>query len=286
MAMNPRLLRPLASGFSPLTLEGLEAWWDFADSSTVTLDSGRVAAVADKSGRGRAAANEASGSTQPDYVTKAQNGRNVARFAAASTQRLTVASSTATFRFLHDGTASYIAAVVSFGNTANPDAAFGLLGNNAFASANVGVALSYDDRAVFARTDAVVMFVNRAVSGQFAAATVDNDIPTYTTLTQYQDFFVPQSAGVFEFGIDADNLTPSHRLFASKNGTQIAGNNWTGAPSESNATYDLQLGTTGNNVSPMTGDICEVIICSQQPAASQRASLRRYLAQKWGVVLA
>jgi hypothetical protein len=97
MAMNPRLLRP--SSFSPKSisglalwldgsdaaslyttdagpgveaadeaeiaaLAGLEAWWDASDESTVTLDSGRIAGLADKSGNGRDAVNATTGTTQ------------------------------------------------------------------------------------------------------------------------------------------------------------------------------------------------------------------------------
>lgn len=63
MPMNPRLLRPLASGFNPRQIAGLLAWHDAADSSTLFQNSnGTTAATAesdpvgywgDKSGNGR-----------------------------------------------------------------------------------------------------------------------------------------------------------------------------------------------------------------------------------------
>ena len=52
-AMNPRLLRPLASGFNPKSIDGLDAWWDAADSATITTVSGAVSQWDDKSGNGR-----------------------------------------------------------------------------------------------------------------------------------------------------------------------------------------------------------------------------------------
>ena len=161
MAMNPRLLRPTAND-SPASisglalwldaaapdalyttdagpvepadeteianLAGLEAWWDASDATTVTLDSGRVSELADKSGNGRDAVNATTGTTQPTYETAARNGLNVVRFDAASTQRLTVASSTATFKFLHDGTPSYIALVKATGSSVDPNGIFALFG--------------------------------------------------------------------------------------------------------------------------------------------------------------
>jgi len=52
-AMNPRLLRPLASGFNPKSIAGLITWIDFADTAAVTLDgSNKISAVTDKSGSG------------------------------------------------------------------------------------------------------------------------------------------------------------------------------------------------------------------------------------------
>lgn len=84
MSMNPRLLRPTASGFSPRRFSGLEGWWDAADTSTVTQDTGRVAIWADKSGNGRNATNSTSGSTQPTYDTLAVNGKNAVGYLAAN----------------------------------------------------------------------------------------------------------------------------------------------------------------------------------------------------------
>jgi hypothetical protein len=53
MPMNPRLLRPLASGFNPRSITGLNLWIDFADSSTITLDAnGLIQQINDKSGAG------------------------------------------------------------------------------------------------------------------------------------------------------------------------------------------------------------------------------------------
>jgi hypothetical protein len=36
----------------------------------------------------------------------------------------------------------------------------------------------------------------------------------------------------------------------------------------------------------MEGDLCELMIFSQQPTAAARDLIRRYLASKWGVALA
>lgn len=46
--MNPRLLRPLATGFDPRSIANLWSWWDFSDTATLAQNSdGTTAASAD-----------------------------------------------------------------------------------------------------------------------------------------------------------------------------------------------------------------------------------------------
>jgi hypothetical protein len=75
--MNPRLLRPKASGFNPKSIAGLSLWLDAADASTVTISTG-VSVWADKSGNGRNAS-QATGGKQPAYSSTI-NGKNVVTF--------------------------------------------------------------------------------------------------------------------------------------------------------------------------------------------------------------
>lgn len=74
MAMNPRLLRPTASGFNPKTIAGLQLWLDGDDASTITLNGANVSQWNDKSGAGRNVSQGTSAS-QPAYVTGSLNGR-------------------------------------------------------------------------------------------------------------------------------------------------------------------------------------------------------------------
>ena len=275
MPMNPRLLRPLASsGFNPMSISGLEAWWDAADSASVTLDAGRVSALADKSGNGRHAENGTSGSTQPDYITGAVNGRNVARFTAASTQRLEVASSTAAFNFLHNGTPSFIAAVASFGTSADPNAAHGLLGNMAGSFGFRGCCLFFDDRASLSRNESVAAFVSAGGSVNNVNAVAANII-------------TPAAAAIITLALDPANSTASDRSEIAVNGGEGSRTNAaTGAVNTGNSGFNMQIGTTGNQVLPLTGDVCEILMYSQIPTLSQQSYIRQYLAKKWGITLA
>lgn len=65
-------------GFDPLTLSPA-AWWDFSDASSVTLNSGNVSQINDKSGNTQHIT-QGTASRQPLYSLAAQNGRNVAVF--------------------------------------------------------------------------------------------------------------------------------------------------------------------------------------------------------------
>lgn len=78
MAMNPRLLRPVATGFDPRQIAGLVGWWDASDSSTITLNAGRVSAMANKVAGGPSQA-QATALNQPLLVQSGQNGKNIVR---------------------------------------------------------------------------------------------------------------------------------------------------------------------------------------------------------------
>lgn len=78
MPMNPRLLRPVASGFNPKSISGLVGWWDPSDSATVTTASGAVSQLNDKSGLGRNAT-QGTANNRPSY-SGTINGRNVMTF--------------------------------------------------------------------------------------------------------------------------------------------------------------------------------------------------------------
>lgn len=77
-AMSPRLLRPLATGFDPRRIAGLVGWYCAENTSDVTLDTGRVSVLKDKSGNGRDLS-QTDGTRQPAR-SNTQNGRLVMTF--------------------------------------------------------------------------------------------------------------------------------------------------------------------------------------------------------------
>jgi hypothetical protein len=88
--MNPRLLRPLATGFDPRSLGGLAWWLDAGDQSTVSVSGTAVSQWNDKSGNGRNAV-QSTGNNQPSYANS-QNGRKVITFDGSNDRLATSAA--------------------------------------------------------------------------------------------------------------------------------------------------------------------------------------------------
>lgn len=88
MPMNARLLRPLASGgFDPRSISNMTAWFDAQDSSTVTLNSGRVSQW--RSIVGGWEANQVVAANQPLYQTDFLGSKKAVR-GTGSGQALTM----------------------------------------------------------------------------------------------------------------------------------------------------------------------------------------------------
>jgi hypothetical protein len=77
MAMNPRLLRPTASGFNPASIAGIANWWDANDAATVTLNAGAVETWTSKAGS-KSAATQTVANNRP--VTTTVNGKTALSF--------------------------------------------------------------------------------------------------------------------------------------------------------------------------------------------------------------
>jgi hypothetical protein len=75
--MNPRLLRPTASGFNPASISGIANWWDANDAATVTLNAGAVETWTSKAGS-KSAATQSTANNRP--VTITVNGKTALSF--------------------------------------------------------------------------------------------------------------------------------------------------------------------------------------------------------------
>lgn len=77
MAMNPRLLRPTASGFNPATISGIVHWWDANDASSLLFNSGFVESWTSKAGT-KTVASQSVANNRPGTTTV--NGKTAILF--------------------------------------------------------------------------------------------------------------------------------------------------------------------------------------------------------------
>lgn len=92
MPMNPRLLRPLATGFNPKSIAGLFQWFDGSDRATMfdattggnaVADNGTVARWEDKSGNGYHLT-QGTAANRPTLRAAIRNGRSVLEYDGAN----------------------------------------------------------------------------------------------------------------------------------------------------------------------------------------------------------
>jgi hypothetical protein len=149
-----------------------------------------------------------------------------------STDVNAVPSSTATFKFLHDGTNSAVIWAGQIGKVANPAALYVFLSNFNGSSANVGFEIFYDDRAASSQSDA--LRVQIAAGGSFAVQMAE------------QNAITPNAQAMIFANFDADNATAANRLKMAVNGGSLFGSNTlTNAPSGNNSLTDLRIGAGG-----------------------------------------
>lgn len=270
----------LHSTFDPRRVPGLQAWYDAADSASITLNSGRVSQWSDKSGNARHATNTTSGSTQPSYTAAGRNGLNVLSFAAASVQRLSVPSSTATFKFLHDGTPCWWVAVTSYGASSNPNTAYVTFATNS-GSSQSGVYYIFEDRSAIGGNDGGVFGVANG-SGIVADA---YSVTGYTGSTN--NIITPQTATIQEMLVDVANATAANRAILRINGgSGITFNTYLATPSSAASQTNFTIGALNNGALPLQGELYELMFFNQHPTAAARDLIRRYLGAKWGVTVA
>ena len=222
----------------------------------VGANNGFVTTFYDQSGNGRDAT-QTTAANQPRIVNSGvvdkMNNRPALIF-DGSNDVLTVASSTATFNFLHNGTES---AVVFVGN-ADTSGGFGYFGNNAATTANVGFQSGQDP------TYSPYVFISRATSGQIVAfAQTANNIITASTFMLYAD-------------IDADNSTAANRAKLYINNNASVDNTFTNVVSTANASFNFQIGAAGNNAFVLDGSVQELLLY-QTNQTTNRAGIQNNL---------
>lgn len=263
-------------------------WIDFSDTATlfdatsggsVVTNGVGIARAEDKSGNGRHFTQATSGS-RFTWTSGVQNGLGVAR--GDGGDWLTTTAAKSVYNFLHQ-TAATIFVVNKNGTSSNPLALCSWFGNNGSGSGNIGLYCGYDDRGLLTGLeDAFNLLCSNGTTGQGVYRT--NDATGTFVFTDFRNAIPPNVFGVATLRSDPTNATAANRLKVAMNGGSLLGNQtFTLTPSGSNSTFDLQIGTLGNNVFPFLGDYCELVIFNSLLSTTNQQLMEGYLAWKWGI---
>ena len=272
MSMNPRLLVPRASGFSPKSISGLYLWLDASVLSSVTLNGSApnqtVSQWRDLSGNNRHFSQSTAGA-QPEYTLAGQSGRNCLTFDGS--RRLVSDEASTTWSFLHDGIQPYAVFVVW-------KAASGAI------------------RTLFSTGNSTAGFRSFYLWHDFGTL-VANNLRAEVTTSNAGNYVITRNMGSQTANVmrgleiigDLNNATAANRLLVTNNAgasstavTVNAGNPATGAPQQ-NLTIG-SLSPTSQSFG-MNGVICEILLYSRSSivAATERSRIMGYLSKKWAL---
>ena len=265
------ILASSSAAWTPATLTGLKAWYDAADTATISVTGSSVTQWNDKSTNAYNVT-QGTGAKQPQSGTTTLNSKNVIAFDGGD--RL-VAATAANWKFLHDGTNCLLGIVVKWSSSSDPNQAFTALATNSLDDTTfTGAGFGMEDRAAASLNNALRTSITKGSAGQYVALSDSNNAIT------------PNSAQVLTYLTDADNGTAADRIAAYVGtGSALKNNAASNAVSTSNPSYALNIGWNENETySGITGYIAEVVIASGADATdTNRVLLRNYLAAKWGL---
>lgn len=250
MAMNPRLLRPLATGFNPATISGIVHWWDANDSSTILLNSGFVETWTSKAGA-KTAASQSVSNNRP--ATTTVNGKTAVSFdgsndgldftgtartdetwiiAAAQTANQTTARA-----FICDDAFGY-------GFAVNQSVSLGRFLDTSWGNSTEGTGrlrVQYSASNTTPLGPAVISVVRSAAAGGF----------------------------VFIDGTQRISVVGGQSSFTSSGSVTLS-----------------RIGYISSTTFPLQGWIGEILLYDRPLSGAERLKVERYLGKKWGITVA
>jgi hypothetical protein len=251
----------------PAVVQNSVMWMDASDLSTITESGGAVSQWDNKGSLGNFT--QGTGANQPTTGASTLNSLNVIDFAS---DFMTSADTAATYKFLHDGTDYIVAAVIKFGDSANPNTTYNVFDNGGSSTSTSGILFRYRDES--GNNDALQHFVTRGVS---STRPVSNTADNALTSDQFT---------IASLLADPNNATAANRsLIYVDDGSAVDNNTETNAVSTSDPASVLYLGARNNGIGEkLTGSIAEIVIVSGADATEgNRVIIRNYLNAKWGV---
>jgi hypothetical protein len=250
MPMNPRLLRPRATGFNPKSLAGLIAWYDASDASTITTSTG-VSEWRDKSGLGRKLSQN-SGSNQPALVSSGIGGKPSLDFTAASSH------------FMFGAFSQSLSAVTTF-----------VVAEMRTGTQSNGRALGFE---------VAGQFVDFSGTGHLAPLKRrfgNNQLDSFHESGSRAEINVSLSVP-FIHCCSHSGTVLSNRLNNGTAATYTTASAWS-------ATFGNMMLSTANIITASSfwdGRIAEVLVYSRELTASERSTVHKYLGKKYGITVA
>jgi hypothetical protein len=255
MGMNPRLLRPTASGFTPARIADLGLWLDASVTSSLTFNGSTVSEWRDLSGNGRHFAQATAGS-QPTGDNRTLNGLRVLDFDGGD---------------------------VLLGNAASLNIARNVGGVSVFFVAVEDNILS--GQTLFQITiggstsTARFSFIPSGATLRMAARRLDLDAAAVITSST-------RSTAPRVFSCIADYANASGFLYG-EGSVAASSTSFTSAGNTSNTDSGaVAVGAQGSGGEPFDGGFGELVIYRRALPTAERQRVERYLGRKWNITVA
>jgi hypothetical protein len=249
--MNPRLLRPTASGFDPRRIAGLEAWFDALTPTSYTEVSGQISewrslvgslSVEEATGNNRPTLFESSGNVQG--ATRSEiNGRQSFYFDGANDRLISTATG---------GSANWTAFAAC--KPQSVTGTRGLLSRDPAGGAPVAI-----------RGPQFLRHSN-GVPQAIAFSTATSFVATAATLTNNTAVILSAVQTASTVQIFVNNV----------GGTAIAA-------TQNTSVNPLRVGVSGGITEFWLGAIGEILLYQRDLNASERLAVHTYLSKRWGV---
>jgi hypothetical protein len=231
---------------------------------------GFLTTIYDQSGNGRNFT-QATTSVQPIVCESGTavtlGGRLAAKFVTATSHRMTVATSTALYNYLHT-----TGGTIGFVNKTNDTVPNKWFMSNAINNAYAGF------RLIDSGTEDTSMNIAKV---DVAGVSTNGDSVAFGTSVGS----TANKVGVFL--LDPDNATASSRGFFYRNGTSVgSANASTGTPFVENAAYNLHLGLNAFSTGPWDGNASEIVIWSNILSDAQRDAYEASAGAFYGITVA
>jgi hypothetical protein len=256
MGMNPRLLRPTASGFTPARIADLGLWLDASVTSSLTFNGSTVSEWRDLSGNGRHFAQTTAGS-QPTGDNRTLNGRRVLDFDGGD---FLITNSAGLNLARNIGALSFFLVY----------AEDSVVGNRTILHAAISGSTSV----------ARISFIPTGTTNRIAARRLDADSAAVLGANSTANTSPRVLSAVVDYSNASGNIYLEGSSIASSTTLTSAGNT---SNTDSGA---VAVGAQGGGGEPMDGFIGELVFYRRALSTSERQSVERYLGRKWNITVA